>query len=143
MNVISIIWLGIIALCIFIELVTPSALISIWFVSGGIVAFLLSLYDVELFVQIIFFLLISISTIIVLRPIASRYVKVNKIATNADRYIDEEGVVLKTISKDEWGQVKVQGTIWSAISIDQNTIEKDERVKVVSIDGAKLIVKKK
>ncbi len=143
MTEMSLIWLGIIAFCIVVEFVTPSALISIWFVFGGLVALLLSLFNVPLIIQIVVFLVISMASIMILRPISNKYIKVNSIATNADRVIGEEGLVIKTISKDEWGQVKVQGSVWSAICVDDSEILKDERVKIVSIDGAKLIVKRK
>ena len=143
MNGMTIVWLVVTAICLLVEFITPSALVSIWFVVGGIVALLLSLFNCMTMIQIIVFVVVSIASIIILRPIATRYVQVNKVATNADRIIGEEAVVLKAISKDEWGQVKVFGSVWSAISVDEMFIDKNERVKIIAIDGAKLIVKKK
>ena len=79
---------------------------------------------------------------LVVRPIASRYLRGNTIATNADRCIGEFGVVVKPIMADEWGEVKVNGSLWHAISVDGTPIEKAARVKVIAIEGAKLLVRK-
>ena len=46
------------------------------------------------------------------------------------------------IKKNEWGQVKVNNTIWHAVSIDGEEIEEHAMVKVLAIEGAKLLVRR-
>ncbi|MFR9119322.1 MAG: NfeD family protein [Merdibacter sp.] len=41
-----------------------------------------------------------------------------------------------------WGIVKVEGSSWSAASYEGERIEKGSRVKIVAIEGAKLLVAK-
>lgn len=136
------IWIGISIGAVLLELLTPSALVSIWFAVGGIIALLLALLNLPLWLQIAAFAIVSIVSMLVVRPIAARYLRGNTIATNSDRCIGEIGIVTKRITEDTWGEVKVNGAIWSAVSVEHDTIEEHENVKVVAIEGAKLLVRK-
>lgn len=66
----------------------------------------------------------------------------NVVKTNADRIVGEIAVVKKPIYSDEWGIVKVNGMEWSAIEMNQQFVEEKEKVKVIAIEGVKLIVQK-
>lgn len=136
------IWIAVCVGAILIELLTPTALISIWFAVGGVIGALTALVHLPLWVQILSFVIVSLVSMLIVRPIASRYLRGNTIATNADRFIGEIAQVIKDVTKDEWGEVKVNGTIWHAVPIDEASIEKGAKVKVVAIEGAKLLVKR-
>ena len=59
--------------------------------------------------------------------------------TNADRVLGHEGIVIKTIDPmDGKGQIKVLGQVWSAKA--DKVIEEGSKVKVLSMEGVKLIV---
>lgn len=137
-----IVWIGICIGAIFIEFVTPSALISIWFAVGAIIGALVALINLPVWVQIVCFVVVSLVSMLVVRPIASKYLRGNVVATNADRCIGEIGLVTKTITKDAWGEVKVNGTTWHATPIENEEILEAEKVKVIAIEGAKLLVKR-
>ena len=66
----------------------------------------------------------------------------NTVPTNADRFIGEIAQVTSLVTKDEWGEVKVNGTMWHAVPVDDDSIEEGAKVKVVAIEGAKLLVKR-
>ena len=68
-----VIWIGISIAALVVELITPTALVSIWFAVGGIIAVLLSLLNLPIWVQIAGFAIVSIVSMLVVRPIASRY----------------------------------------------------------------------
>lgn len=51
-----------------------------------------------------------------------------------------EGVVTMDISKNNVGEVKVDGKRWSAVSKEE--LHKDDVVVIKKIDGVKLIVEK-
>ena len=87
------------------------------------------------------FLLVSIVTLIITKPVVKKINKKKFTPTNLDRVIGQQGVVTKRISKDSYGLVKVLGSIWTATSDD--FIDGGSRVIVQKIDGVKLIVKKK
>ena len=92
--------------------------------------------------QIAVFVLVSLLLLALVRPAATRYLRGNVVATNADRYIGAIAVVEQTITTARWGIVKVEGSSWSAASYEGERIEKGSRVKIVAIEGAKLLVAK-
>lgn len=136
-------WLIVIAVCIVIEASTLG-LTTIWFAIGGLIAWLMYLLGLSLQIQIVVFLLVSIACLILTRPIAVEKLKVGKAKTNLDSLIGETGVVEATINNvRSQGYVKLRGQVWSARSIDDEVIERDELVVVEEIKGVKLIVKRK
>ncbi|HCX61878.1 MULTISPECIES: NfeD family protein [Sedimentibacter] len=136
-------WLIIIAVCVIIEAATLG-LATIWFAIGALVAWLIYLTGVNLHVQIMVFLFVSIITLVLTRPIAVEKLKIGKSRTNADSLIGEQVKVIETINNiNNEGTVKARGQIWSAKSTNDEIIEKDELVVVVEIKGVKLLVKRK
>ncbi len=59
-------------------------------------------------------------------------------ATNVDAIIGEKAVVVKKITPDEAGQVKVQGEIWRATA--KTPLEKGQSVTIDSVSGVTLSV---
>lgn len=136
------VWFGVGLLAVVLELLTASALVSIWFAVGACAAALVSLLDFSIGIQIAVFVIMSFLSMLIVRPVAARYLRGNVVRTNADRYIGEKGIVTKKITSNDWGEVKIQGTIWHAVSVEDEEIEEGSRVKVVAIEGAKLLVMK-
>lgn len=134
------IWLIVAVVMAVIELMTPSALVCIWFTLGASIAMLLAFFRFSLPIQIIGFLIVSILAMAIVRPVASRYLRGNIVPTNADRMIGQIGTVTKSIQEDQWGEVYVLSTYWSAVSKNNEPIDKGQKVKVLAIEGAKLIV---
>ena len=64
--------------------------------------------------------------------------------TNADRILDQTAIVIQTIdAKQETGQIRLMGQIWSARAADPNDcIPEGETVVVTAISGVKAIVKR-
>ncbi len=136
-----IVWLCIGLAAVIIELLTPTALISIWFACGAVIAGLLGLAGIDLTYQIVAFFVVSLVTMLVARPVATRYLRGNTVATNADRMIGSIATVTREIVQEHWGEVYVNSSYWSAVSVNGEFIEKGKKVKVLAIEGAKLIVK--
>lgn len=135
-------WLIIIAACVIIEASTMG-LTTIWFAIGALVAWFVHLIGASLQVQILIFLIVSIACLILTRPIAVKKLKVGRAKTNLDSLIGETAKVETTINNfNNEGYVNLRGQIWSARSIDDEIIEKDELVVVKEIKGVKLIVKR-
>ncbi|WP_312700403.1 NfeD family protein [Sedimentibacter sp.] len=136
-------WLIIMAVCIMIEAATMG-LTTIWFAIGALVAWLIYLIGFDLHVQIMFFLFVSIICLVLTRPFAVKKLKIGRSRTNADSLIGEQVKVIETINNiNNEGSVKARGQMWSAKSVNDEIIEKDELVVVVEIKGVKLIVKRK
>jgi membrane protein implicated in regulation of membrane protease activity len=135
-------WLGLMAVCIVIEALTLG-LTTIWFAIGALAAWFACVLGLNLNVQIAVFLIISVASLIFTWPVAVKKLKVGKVKTNAESLIGECFKVESTIdNRNNEGTVNVRGQIWSARSIDDEVIQKDEFVCVKEIIGVKLIVQK-
>ena len=89
-------------------------------------------------IQIIVFIILSVVSLIVTKPIVKK-IRTRKITpTNLDRVIGKIGTVTKKITKDSYGEVKVEGSIWTAKA--NKEIREKSQVKVLKIEGVKLLV---
>jgi len=135
-----IIWAAVFVFAGVIEASTMD-LTSIWFSGGALISLLIAIiFPNSLAAQFLAFTIVSALMLIFLRPIFKKYLKKNEVRTNADRLIGKNAFCLKKITPDERGEVKIDGKIWTAIAND--TIEINEKVEVLAIDGVKLVVKK-
>ena len=73
---------------------------------------------------------------------AANYLRGNIVATNYDSLIGTTVKVSKDITSDAWGEVVSSGMTWSAVEVNGKFVEAGSHVKVLAIEGAKLIVKK-
>jgi len=137
------IWLAVFIIAVIVEAATTE-LVSIWFALGAIIAVIFACFpnQIPFWVSIIIFFVVSFICFIAIRPVASRYMKRKISKSNVDEIIGKKGLVIKTIAEFNNGEVKVNDLIWTGVSIDDKTIEKDSIVEVVSIKGNKLVVKK-
>lgn len=116
-------------------------LTAIWFSGGALLAMLVGFIGLNIWVQMIAFLVGTAVLLIYTRPLAIKVFKVGNVKTNVDSLIGKEGIVIKELQPFVLGQVKLKGQIWSAKPFDDETISEGVKVEVVSIEGVKLIVK--
>ena len=133
-------WLILFVILLIIEILTMG-LTTIWFAGGALAALVVSLLGGPVWLQILLFLGVSVVLLIFTRPLAVRYMNKNQQKTNVDSIPGKTGVVTETIDnlKAE-GQVMVDGTVWTARSQNGDTIEEGKVVKVLAVEGVKLIV---
>ncbi len=140
---VSLFWLALVVLFAVIEGVTPQ-LVSIWFAGGALVALVVSLFGVDVWIEIVVFVAVSALLLILTRPIVKRRFNSKTIRTNADAAIGGTAVVTRPIDNTEGvGLVKLGGQIWSARSSDGSKIPEGREVTVDRIEGVKLIVTEK
>ena len=139
-----IIWLVILIVLLVIEVITLG-LSTIWFAGGALAAFIAALLGANVAVQVVLFLAVSIILLIFTRPVVMRMLNKHKTATNAESLIGEQAIVTQTINNLMGrGEVFINGLEWMARSQQYNdTIEKDTVVRILRIDGVKLIVERK
>lgn len=141
MNNYAILWIVAMVALAAVELFTYN-MITIWFVVGGAVAFVTSLLGASLGVQLWVFVIVSVLSLIVTKPLVSKKLRTDRISTNADRIIGMKAVVTEDITPEKFaGKVKVCGQEWSAVASDGETISAGNTVTVEKIDGVKLVVK--
>ncbi len=132
-------WLIIILFLGFVEAITVN-LVTIWFVISGIVSLILSFFIDDFIIQFSVFVILGILLLITTRSWLNKVFKINNYKTNLDRVIGMQGIVTEKITKNSPGEVKVDGKRWMAIS--DKTINVDNDVKILEIDGVKLKVEK-
>ena len=133
----AILWLAAVVVLLVIEIATLG-LTTIWFAGGALIAGIAAVTGAGSIVQFVIFLIVT-------RPVAVKYLNVNRTRTNAESLIGKEAVVTQTVENlKNQGQVIVGGIEWTARTGDNETvIEKDTVVEIERIEGVKLIVKKK
>ena len=135
----AVIWLALAVIFLIIEAITVG-LATIWFAAGAFAAFVLSLLNVPVLAQVVIFLAVSCCLLVFTRKIFVEKLRTGSESTNVDALIGEIGIVTEEIRPLTVGQVKINGQVWSALGKDDETIEKDRLVKVIAIEGVKLIV---
>lgn len=137
------VWLGLTIVFAITEAATAQ-LTTIWFAAGSLAAMLLAVFGVKsLTVQIIVFAVVSVTALLATRPLVKKVIHKRVQPTNADRNIGETGVVTEDIRNlDAAGAVKINGTVWTARSEDDSDIPAGSIVKVIRIEGVKVIVQK-
>lgn len=135
------VWIGIAVVMAVAEAAT-NQLVSIWFVVGALCAAVASLFVSSLVVQLVVFIAVSLVAMIATKPLVDKYKKGHKIEkTNSDRLIGLTGIMLTDIdSLEAVGQVKVNGEVWSAKLKELTPLKKDSKVKILAIEGVKMIV---
>lgn len=138
------IWLGVTIVAAVIEAAVP-ALVSIWFVAGGLAGLICALAGGPEWLQVVLFLAVSALALAVTRPLASRLQKGQPVSTNADRVLGAQAVVTEEIDNLlAQGRVSVLGGSWAARSVEpQGKIPVGAQVVVERIEGVKLIVAQK
>ena len=134
-----IIWLIIIIILTILELSTVN-LTTIWFVASAIIALIISFFTDNYVIQFGVFVILGVILLVTTRPLLQKALKQSKVATNFDRIIDMEGIVTEKITKNQSGEVKVDGKLWTANA--DKTIKENSIVKVLEINGVKLKVEK-
>lgn len=137
----TIFWLIAFILFVVGEAVTVG-LVSIWFAVGSLGALAAAALGGGLWLQIVIFLLLSALSLMLLKPLSRKWMAGHKAArTNADRVIGETALVTEDIDNTmATGQVRVDGQIWTARSAHGVVIPAGSRVKVLSIQGVKVMV---
>ncbi len=104
-------------------------------------AALVALVGGGLALQVTAFVLGSIASLAIVRPIARRHMRTPaQIRTGTAALVGARAVVLETVDQDR-GQVKIGGEVWSARSFDEDDVfEPGQRVEVLRIEGATALV---
>ena len=136
-------WGGVAVVTLVAEIAT-TALVSIWFTIGAVGALIAAAAGVSPLAQLLIFLLLSIASLLLIRPLTRRLVGTRVIPTNTDRLLGMEAKVTEGIDNDNAaGAVYVDGKTWTARSANDHPIPTGELVEVAAIEGVKLIVRPK
>lgn len=132
-------WFLLFIILLLIEICTVN-LVSIWFSIGALASCCCSLFIDSINIQVFIFIFVSLIILLITKPIVKKLRKRTIQRTNLDGIIDKVGIVTEKITSTENGEVKVSGKRWTAVS--NCSIDVGERVKILKIDGVKVIVEK-
>ncbi|MBC2576003.1 NfeD family protein [Peptostreptococcus canis] len=146
---IKVIWV-LVAIAFGIAEAATLSLTMIWFSIGALFGLGVSYLTDNIFIQILVFAIVSF---VLLFFATKKLIKMDReknnthwasIDTNSDAFIGKKGFVIRDITPEKPGLVKVKGEEWTAIAVDDNQmIEKGVEIVVKSIEGVKLVVDKK
>ncbi len=138
-----IVWLIITVVLSMIEIFTMG-LVTIWFAAGAVVALIMSLIGAPLWLQVALFLVVSVVVLVLVRPIATKHFNNRLKKTNIDAVIGRKLIAKTDIDNlHGMGKVDMDGSTWiAASSMDNVIIHQGEEVKVVDVQGVKLIVER-
>jgi membrane protein implicated in regulation of membrane protease activity len=133
-------WLAVLIIGVILEAVTLS-LTTIWFAISALIVYVFALIGVPFYIQVVLFFVISIVLLIFTKPIAKKYLKIGHEKTNVDSIIGKIGIVVVPIdTMKNQGQIKIKGQTWSARTKNGELIDIDKQVKILAVEGVKLIV---
>lgn len=140
MNWVALFWL--ILMVVFLVMEASSvAVISVWFAIGALVAMLLSLFSVNIWIQVGVFFAVSICLLLLLRSVTKKYLAPKVIKTNVDSVIGTTGYVTVYIDNMAGsGQVKVGSMYWTARSTGSDPIPEGAYIRIDRIEGVKAFV---
>jgi membrane protein implicated in regulation of membrane protease activity len=123
------------------ELLTPGLFFLGPVAVAAVVAAILAVIGLSTAVQFIVFILVSIASVAILRPLARSHLKVPPmLRTGTAALVGSKALVLERVDA-HGGRVKIGGEEWSARSfMEDQVIEPGARVEVVEIQGATALV---
>ena len=123
------------------ELFTPGLFVAGLLVVPALAAAIAAGLGAGGVVQLVVFIVGSVGTIFILRPLARRSVRMPpQLRTGTAALVGANGTVLERVDRDG-GRVKIGGEEWSARAfLDDQVIEAGERVEIVEIKGATALV---
>jgi len=141
MNEMIMIWLIVLILAIVVELISLG-LTTIWFAGGALVAAIVAALGGPVWLQIVLFLVVSITLLAFTRPIAVKYFNKERVRTNVESLVGRQAIVISEVDNLQGvGQVSVGGQEWSARCFEDGRIlVPGTIVRIMAINGVKLIV---
>lgn len=140
----AIFWLGLVIVLLIIEALTMG-LTTIWFAGGAMISFLVALVGGSIPLQAGAFLVVSTLLLVFTRPAVAKFMNRKVERTNVDSFIGRHAVVTEQVDNLKGtGCVLVSGVDWTARSCEESLIlEEGQVVRILRVDGVKLIVDKK
>lgn len=139
----SVIWIAALIVFVIIEAATYQ-LVTIWFAVGALGALVCSICGAGIPAQSAVFLILSVVSLMFLRPVSKRYLKHKTEKTNVDSLVGMDVLITEDVDNIAGaGKGKLCGMEWTVRSADDTPIKSGETAVVKKIEGVKLIVSRK
>lgn len=135
------IWAAVIVVTLVLEFVTAE-LIGVWFSIAGLVSLVLAILNVEIWIQVVVFSVVSLALLLGLRKVCMKLLKNTNEKTNSEAIVGSKQTLLTSITKTSLGTVKINGVVWNVASENNSAIKSGTEIEILEIKGNKLIAKK-
>ena len=136
------IWVAIAAVFIVAEIFTAGFFLFPFAVGAGVAA-LINFLGLPAWLQWVCFLGLSGILVLTSRRLADRFSHEPPEKVGVDRLIGQTGLVIEAIDPvTDSGRVRVKKDEWRATTDDESNVDVNERVRVVRVEGAHLVVEK-
>ncbi|MCQ2416296.1 MAG: NfeD family protein [Oscillospiraceae bacterium] len=133
-------WGAVFVLGLIAEIMTLQ-LVTIWFAVGAVGAFIAALMNLSFQWQLAIFVVVSVFLLLITRPLLAAIRVKHVTPTNADGTVGKTAVILEEVNESlGTGRARLNGVDWMAVSETGAILPPDAIVKVVRVEGAKLIV---
>lgn len=129
----AMVWFLIGLILIVSEFAVPGLVIIFFGLGAWAAALALLAIQMSLFFQIVIFLVVSITALLVLRK---RFMAVAEHTPDlTDEFIGKTAEVEERVKKGAYGKVKFKGTLWKAETASDQVLEKGALVKIVGYES--------
>jgi membrane protein implicated in regulation of membrane protease activity len=139
------IWLALGIIFLIAEIATPGGFVLACFGIGCFVTGFFAFVGFSFSVQILIFSIASLALFFSIRRLFPKLFpqSANQIKTNVDALTGKIGVVSEMIDPTTGkGRVVVGGEDWKGVSVNDTVIESGKKVRVIRVEGTKVIVEK-
>ncbi len=136
------IWIGLTALFVIGEIFTAGFFLLPFGIGAGVAA-IVTVLGGPAWLQWVGFVVVSGIMVFFSRKLADRLTREPPERVGVDRLIGEVAIVLETIDPaTDSGMVRVKKDEWRATSASDERIEKGNRVRILRVEGAHVVVEK-
>jgi len=134
----AMVWFIIGLICVISEFAIPGVIIIFFGIGAWVVALILLGVDLNIFLQLLVFLVFSITALVLVR----KKVVTQKEMTDdvTDDFLGKKAEVLEGFSKGAYGKVFFKGTLWKAETTSEKSIKKGEYVVIIGHESILLQV---
>ena len=133
------IWLIVALFLLFLEAGTPGLFFFLSFAVGAACASLCSFLGASIYLQCSIAILTTAVALVVIKYYTGKH-KMTTLPTNVYALIGREGIIVQAIEDQQPGRVRVGGETWPAITEEKTGIAEGVTVRIIGIQGNKLIV---
>ena len=136
------IWVAIAAVFIVAEIFTAGFFLFPFAVGAGVAA-LINFLGLPAWLQWLCFLGLSGILVLTSRRLADRFSHEPPEKVGVDRLIGQTGLVIEAIDPvTDSGRVRIKKDEWRATTDDESSVDVNDKVRVVRVEGAHLVVEK-
>lgn len=119
-------------------------LVSMWFSLGSLIALILAIFNVDPWIQILVFVVVSFISLVFGRMLLKKLLnRSTDLATNTDSLIGKTIVIVSPVTRLNPGSGKLGDVTWTvAVHLDVK-FEKGDQCIIDAIEGNKIIVSRK